>query len=271
VGERHSEIAKSKESGIMKYNIEYKTLCSKGLLRKINQDNFWCIGEFLESKNDGLTSPIIGVTDSKSTPAFAVFDGMGGEQQGEIAAYIAAECFDFVYNKGFKSDIGQFLDTVCREMNGAICKHIKEQHLSSCGTTAAILMFGKTDVYICNIGDSRIYRFSENKLTQISCDHNESDIFSRKPSLTQYLGIPETEFVIEPFITKAPYKNGDKYLICSDGLTDMVTEEEIIKTMAEAANQSDCAEELLNKALEAGGYDNITLIVCELRKNSIYN
>jgi protein phosphatase len=78
------------------------------------------------------------------------------------------------------------------------------------------------------------------------------------------LGIPETEFVIEPYITKASFKSGEKYLICSDGLTDMVSEDKISNIMAEVNNLTDCADALLNEALEAGGNDNITLILCEL-------
>ena len=250
----------------MNYYIEYTVLCHKGLVRSKNQDNFWCMGKFLDSENDGLTEPIVVTIDSKSFPAFAVFDGMGGEQQGEVAAYIAACSFENIYKENSKNDVEQFLLDACTNMNEAICEHIEEQHLRSSGSTVAILMFGKKDIYVCNIGDSRIYQFSDEKLTQISHDHSEIGITNRKASLTQNLGIPKTEFMITPYLAKGSYENRDKYLICSDGLTDMVSEDEIAKTMIANSKIAESAEMLLQKALESGGSDNITLILCEIRK-----
>jgi len=227
------------------------------------------MGEFLKSENDGVADPITGTADTKRIPAFAVFDGMGGEQQGEVAAYIAANTFDVGYKESPKRDVKQFLLDACANMNNAICVHIKEQHLRSSGATAAILMFGKRDIYVCNIGDSRIYQFSDDTLTQISHDHSETGMIDRKPPLTQHLGIPETEFVIAPYVAKGLYEKGDKYLICSDGLTDMVSEAEIAKTMTENSSIEQGAEVLLQKALEAGGHDNITLILCEIRRQGL--
>jgi len=227
------------------------------------------MGEFLQSKNDGLAESIIGTADAKSFPAFAVFDGMGGEQQGEVAAYIAAGRFDTTYRESSKNDIKQFLLEACASMNKAICTHAKEQHIRRSGSTVAILMFGKKDIYICNIGDSRIYQFSDNKLTQISHDHSETSITGRKPPLTQSLGVPETEFVIAPYVAKGLYESRDKYLICSDGLTDMVSEDEIGKIITENSGIIKSSEALLQKALEAGGHDNITLILCEIRRQGL--
>jgi protein phosphatase len=253
----------------MSYNIEYAVLCDTGLVRSKNQDNFWCMGEFLENENDGLAEPIAGTADAKGFPAFAVFDGMGGEQQGEVAAYLAARSFDIIYKEGDKSDIKQFLLDACTGMNKAICLHIEEQQLRYSGSTAAILMLGKKEIYVCNIGDSRVYQFNNGELTQISHDHSEISFTSRKPALTQSLGISEAEFVIAPYVAKGAYESGDKYLICSDGLTDMLTDEEISQTMSENNDVVECAEALLQKALESGGNDNITIILCEIRRRGL--
>ena len=252
----------------MTYCIEYTALCNKGLVRTNNQDNFWCMGEFLESENDGLAEPINGIAEAKDAPAFVVFDGMGGEQQGEVAAYIAAHNFDVAYKKNPKKDIKQFLLDTCAGMNKAICEHTKEKHIRSSGSTAAILVFGKKDIYICNIGDSRIYQHSGKKLTQITHDHCETSVTDRKPPLTQNLGINETDFIIALYIAKGIYENGDRYLICSDGLTDMVSEEEIAKTISESNRVKECAEALMQKALDMGGHDNITIILCEVQKTN---
>ena len=254
----------------MSYYVKYSVACNKGTMRLKNQDNFWCMGTFLKSDNDGLAELISGTVDVKDFPVFAVFDGMGGQQQGEVAAHIASLSFDSVYKNAPKFDIAQFLLSACAKMNEAICLHTSKEQLHCSGTTAAILAFGKTGIYVCNVGDSRIYQFSGNKLAQISQDHIEDGAFNIKPPLTQNLGIPVSDFVILPYVAKGEYNNRDRYLVCSDGLTDMVSDDEIAMLIA----GNDCitknAELLVAKALEAGGRDNITLILCEVRRTGLW-
>jgi len=253
----------------MNYRIEYTVLCEKGIIRQINQDNFWCMGQFLESKNDGLSVPITGAAKPKDSPAFAVFDGMGGEQQGEVAAYIAAKIFDARHETADKNDLRCFLLDACTDMNQAICDHANERLLKGCGATAAVLMFGKKEIYICNIGDSRVYQFSGKTLTQISKDHSETSAANKKPYLTQHLGIPREEFIIAPYVAKGVYGNR-RYLICSDGLTDMVADGDIAKMLAQHRDVTACANVLMQAALDAGGKDNITIILCEVRKRGLF-
>ena len=250
----------------MSYIIRYATICQKGLVREKNQDNFWCMNEFLALENEGADSAINGMTKNDIIPAFAVFDGMGGEQAGEVASHIAASVFDAFYNENTKKQIKTFILDACEQMNLAICDYVKKNELQTSGSTVAILIFGKTEIIACNIGDSRIYQFSNQKLTQISYDHSEMSVTHRKAPLTQSLGIPKSEFIIEPYLAKGLYTSGDRYLICSDGLTDMVTDEQIEKIMNENPDISQCAEILLQHALANGGHDNITIIICEVRR-----
>jgi len=250
----------------MSYNIEYTVLCNKGKLRANNQDNFWCMGAFLPSTNDGLTESVAGTTNTKNLPAFAIFDGMGGEQQGEVAAYIAASNFDTFYMESPKNDIKQFMLDACAKANTEICAHADKEKLRSTGTTAAILMFGAKEIFICNVGDSRIYHFCDNKLFQISHDHTTTDTLDNIPALTQSLGIPETEYTITPYVAKGVYNKRDIYMLCSDGLTDMVTDSDIEKIIAKNPSITNSGEELLKKALDAGGHDNITIILCEIQR-----
>jgi protein phosphatase len=224
------------------------------------------MGSFLECENTGLKEPLKGTADPKHSPAFAVFDGMGGEQNGEVAAYIAATTFDASYQEHPKAPAAAFLQDVCMRMNEAICDYIDKQQLHSSGATAAIVLFDKNDVHICNIGDSRIYRYRGGELTQISLSHcDESAVFG-KPLLTQNLGIPETEFIIEPYIAAEPHFCRDIYMICSDGLTDMVSDGDISAILSQKRDMDDCAEELKRKALEAGGVDNITIVLCQVNR-----
>ncbi|MEI6577999.1 MAG: PP2C family serine/threonine-protein phosphatase [Eubacteriales bacterium] len=253
----------------MKYNVEYACLCNKGKVRKENQDNFWCMGKYLESRNDGLLLPFFGVADVDESPAFAVFDGIGGEQCGEMAAYLAAFEFNKFFNEFGKKNTEFFLNFLCSEMNENICNYAEENKILSMGTTAAIIMFAKTFAFICNLGDSKIYKFSNSSLAQISQDHVTKSFYGgRKPALTQCLGIPEDEFVINPYIAEEKCSEGDRFLICSDGLTDMLSEDEIKLILSQNNRISDCAESLMNAALDNGGIDNITIILCEYLKEN---
>jgi protein phosphatase len=133
------------------------------------------------------------------------------------------------------------------------------------GTTAAMLLFSKHNITLCNIGDSRIFRISENEMFQVSMDHVSIAPFGKKPFLSQNLGIPPEEVVIEPYFSSGDYFNGDKYLICSDGLTDMVSENEICQIIC-SNSINDSTNLLLQKALENGGRDNVTIILLEVKQ-----
>ena len=257
----------------MKCEIYYAVACNKGKIRSINQDNFWYAGKYLEMANDGLETIESGKIDAEDCPAFAVFDGMGGEQYGEAAAYVAAKTFDSL-NKNMKTaDAKQFLVDSCRQMNDNITAYAKQKLADCVGTTAAIIMFGEKGVCACNMGDSKIYRYDNKNLTQISKDHVVDIFKNKKPPLSQFLGINESEFVIEPYIAQEKYIKDGRWLICSDGLTDMVSEDEIKDILAKNEDAKACVEILLESALANGGRDNVTIILCKANrlKRSIFD
>ena len=101
---------------------------------------------------------------------------------------------------------------------------------------------------------------------QISEDHVESRTgrAHRKAPLTQHLGIDPEDMLIEPYIAKGELKKGDMYLLCSDGLTDMLSNFEISCPMHDSKRVDECAGQLIQAALEKGGRDNITVIVCRI-------
>ena len=96
-------------------------------------------------------------------------------------------------------------------------------------------------------------------------DHYAVGIYGRKPPLSQNLGIPEKELLIDPYLAVGSYSGGDIYLLCSDGLTDMVEREEIASTLSDTPFE-EAAERLLNRALENGGKDNITILLCRIER-----
>ena len=246
----------------MSYVIKYYYTSHIGKCRKTNQDNLYCNGNYLNYDNCGTDGIIEGVLSPSSQAVFAVFDGMGGEECGEMAAYLAAkELSEFQFKKDVKQDFADF----CKNANTKICNYTDAHKLTSMGTTAALLKFAKDQIGLCNVGDSKIFQFSEGKLQQISYDHVGISAFGKKPPLSQNLGIPESELILSPYVATGEYHNGDIYLICSDGITDMLPVPNIEKILCEEKG-SVAAEQLLKQALDNGGKDNITFILIRIEK-----
>lgn len=243
--------------------IKYFYTSNIGRCRKANQDNLYCDGVFLPSENHGTEGIREGCVQTQDRPVFAIFDGMGGEECGEVAAYLAArEMAGF----SFGEDMGTDLQEYCRQANAAICRYTRENRVTTMGTTAAILRFTDTQAGLCNVGDSKIFLYSKGALNQLSYDHVGICVGGRKPPLTQNLGIEETELIIDPYVAMGAYAPGDGFLLCSDGLTDMVTEErirEILKKKRKAAKM------LLQEALDNGGRDNVSFVLLYVKKKSI--
>ena len=225
--------------------IIYSAVTDKGKKRKENQDRIFV--------SDSINAAI----DINKNPCFAVFDGMGGEQRGGTASEIAKLVLEKKYKKtGFED--------ICLTANKMICLYMKKNNVFRMGTTAAMLGFDNSYAYFCNIGDSRIYKIANNEIEQLSVDHvMNTGRFRTRRVLTQYLGIPENEIVIEPYMRKKELRSGDTFLLCSDGLTDMVTDE-IIKDIIIKSDIEDTANKLYEKAIANGGKDNISIIVCKI-------
>lgn len=243
----------------MSIEIEYCCQSNIGKLRKINQDNYICGKKFLTEDNRNIPSYISGTVDSTEGILLGVFDGMGGEECGEVASLIASQ-EAYKTNINFHPDVLVTLEDLCMRANQKICDFAYENNVESTGTTCAMLAFTSDTIGLCNVGDSKIYRLSGGVLQQVSVDHVGLAINpNRKPPLSQNLGIPEEEMVIEPYFAKGGYSNGDIYLICSDGLTDMVPEtyiRDVLCTMP--MNQA--VDTLVEAALANGGRDNVTVI-----------
>ena len=114
-------------------------------------------------------------------------------------------------------------------------------------------------------GDSRAYRLREGEFLQLSKNHVDLREGEKKGPLTQHLGIRPDDYLIEPYIAKGELRHGDQYLLCSDGLTDMLTNVEIDGIMSDTITATECAQRLVDAALEKGGRDNVTAIVCRIR------
>lgn len=192
----------------MNYNILYSCVSHVGKIRRINQDNIICGGFYMQMNGEYNKFPLCGEVSSKTPSVFGVFDGMGGEEHGEIASYIAAKNAASL-NPG--NDAVAALSRFCNKTNKDICDYTNDNGISAMGTTAAMLCFTSKGITLCNIGDSRIFRFCKGILEQISTDHVATAAYGVKPPLSQNLGIPPTELIIEPYFAQGAYNDGDIY------------------------------------------------------------
>ena len=245
--------------------IRYFYTSHVGKCRKANQDNFFCNGHFLPSDNRGTDGICSGKVSAELGPVFAVFDGMGGEECGEMAAYLASKTMS---EFSFGADMAEDLTAFCKQANEEICRCTRSHAITSMGTTAAILRFTPEKASLCNVGDSKIFLYTRDALTQLSYDHVGISVAGRKPPLTQNLGIEETELIIDPFVALGDYQPGNRFLICSDGLTDMVSAERIREILKYRGKKA--ARLLLKEALQNGGRDNVSFILIHIPKRNIF-
>ena len=134
----------------MTYEIEYAYTSHVGKIRANNEDNFWCCGESLPAQNFGTSGIFTGSASRKSLPVIAVFDGMGGESCGEIAAETAVREFGRFYGENrekLKKFPEEFLEDVCESMNREVVRYGEENRIGSMGTTAAVVAFSRAVSY----------------------------------------------------------------------------------------------------------------------------
>jgi len=248
--------------------IEAACGCNRGKIRSNNEDNVYFFGRCLPLIHDG-TKKISGVESGIQNGLFlAVFDGMGGESCGEEASFAAAQELQLVGKKliDYFFPEREFLTRTMLRLNDAVVKRAHELCVERMGSTLVALYFSAGNVYVCNLGDSRAYRLRYGEFMQLSQDHVYRSTNGRKKSpLTQYLGIDPDYMTLEPFICKGSLIEEDQYLLCSDGLTDMLSNMEIMTIMLNSKDSRSCASQLIDAALKRGGQDNVTVIVCKIK------
>jgi serine/threonine protein phosphatase PrpC len=203
-------------------------------------------------------------------PVYAVADGMGGAQAGEVASRIAAEAFDARTDEGTPE---QQLARVATEANRRIFELAQEDSSrSGMGTTLTGLLVDDEEVAIVHVGDSRAYVFREGELRRLTRDHSlveelrrqgrltpeEAEEHPQRSIITRALG-PERDVELDVHTHRA--RSGDVYLICSDGLTSMVREERVQEILAGSDSLRSAVDELVAEANEMGGRDNITVVL----------
>ena len=214
---------------------------------------------------------------------FVVADGMGGHNAGEVASAMAIKMLGQAQNEGI-ADANQ-LAKVIEKINLAIFQASANQtDQRGMGTTLAVLALTPSNssndvsVAVANIGDSRTYLLRNDEFRQVSVDHSyvqdlvseglitreEARTHARRNIVTRALGI-EPSVAVDTWTL--PLINGDRYILCSDGLVDEVTDEAIEKCVKQQIEPQKVAEELVAIANANGGRDNITVIVVDVKSD----
>jgi PPM family protein phosphatase len=210
------------------------------------------------------------------SPLFVVADGMGGAQAGEVASRIAVESFQPGLRDAREPELE--LAELARAANARIheLSHSNAEQ-AGMGTTLTAAYVGEEEIAIAHVGDSRAYCMRDGELVRLTDDHSLVDELMRQGRLTPEEAVehpqrsvitralgPEGTVDVDTRSFRA--RAGDVYLLCSDGLTTMVPEAKIAELLAEHERLRDAGEALIAAANEAGGRDNITVLLLRLEE-----
>ena len=206
-------------------------------------------------------------------------DGMGGYERGEDASAIMVDTLIGDNVPEMSKDPSHWLSDKVNKANSHIYG-LSSQEQTVMGTTCSALLIWKKQIYFAHVGDSRIYLFAEGKLKQLTCDHTvvgemmrsggitaaEAAVHPQRSILTQAIG---TSPQVKPdiFNLMDPVRKGDRFLLCSDGLYDLVPDDEICRLLAQPSLRK-AALSLVETAKKHGGYDNITVVIVEINEKT---
>lgn len=246
---------------------------AKGLVRGNNEDNFYLQGQYMElSRMD--EGGLFTLDCSSRVQVYAVSDGMGGEAAGEIAAFHVVSSLPgpAADRRPLRADaLRAWTQTTSDEIYSAA----KEKEERSGATLVMLVMEGDRGRLV-NVGDSRIYALRGGALEQLTqdqtevqrlvdlghLDQEEARVHPMRHMINRYMGMPGEGMRLEPEISEIfPLAEDDRFLLCSDGLTDMVRDEEIVAVLRSAGSPKQAAQHLVEAAIGAGGRDNVTVMV----------
>ncbi|MEG1880146.1 MAG: Stp1/IreP family PP2C-type Ser/Thr phosphatase [Oscillospiraceae bacterium] len=231
-----------------------------GCIRELNEDSFKICG-FSPTENSGFC---------------VLADGMGGHSAGEVASQkavdVVSESLNGILDECERKSLPQIINRAIEEANSQIYNLAKQDTAKAgMGTTIVVSCFEPDGAYIANVGDSRAYAYRNDELYQITRDHSvveemvengsitreEARFHPQKNIITRALGTDDDTCAD---IFEYDYCLGDVLIMCSDGLSGMVSDREISYIIKSGKDAKDIVEELIKSAKESGGTDNITVI-----------
>lgn len=249
--------------------IDIQAICDKGRVRENNEDALSIGGIFLRDDAINLTVDV----QENSVFYLLVSDGMGGHEKGEEASEITLDelkeqfSMNEIQSDTFSDDINEAAKYISYKLNNAAYEQGQSKPMG-CTLTGMVWHYGK--IYLVNAGDSRTYRFRGGILRQLTTDQTERGISGNPQAckaLLNCIGGGLTGKILTDDITNKIIDD-DVILICSDGLTDMLTDDEIEALLTEGITtegmEEGLAEKMKEKACEAGGYDNVSIILAKL-------
>jgi len=209
-----------------------------------------------------------------SPPFFAVADGMGGAKAGEVASKIAAGTFEGEADSGEPPEAQ--LARILREANRRIYElALKDESHHGMGTTLTAAMVHGNEISFAHVGDSRAYVLRSGDLEQLTSDHSlvaelersgqispeAAEHHPQRSIITRALG-PEPEVEVDTYTVTG--RDGDLFLLCSDGLTSMISDQEVASILRSSESLEEAADALVRAANQSGGKDNITVVLFRL-------
>jgi PPM family protein phosphatase len=207
-------------------------------------------------------------------PFFAVADGMGGAKAGEVASAMAAETFQGESDSGEPAEAQ--LTRILREANRRIYElAVSDDSHRGMGTTVTAAKVTGNEVSLGHVGDSRAYRMRDGELEQLTRDHSlvaelersgqitpeAAEHHPQRSIITRALG-PEPDVQVDTYTLAG--RDGDLFLICSDGLTSMISDDELTSILRSSDTLDEAADSLVRAANQSGGKDNITVVLFRL-------
>ena len=242
----------------------HMTAASKvGCVRSQNEDMVLLGSHFV--RNDAFSTRV-DLTNSDRY-IMAVADGMGGHNRGDVASSDALHNLEFYFHdlptglrpESIKDKFEDWLDSINNIIDS---KGRSDEQYKGMGTTLVGLAFYEGQFYTLNCGDSRLYRFRDGDLTQLTSDHSLSNMLGSSQHsnvITNCIGGGATSSFIDIVNITDDIKEGDVYMLCSDGLSDMLPDSIIYTLLAEGSD----ANTLCDAAVAAGGLDNVSCCVLQ--------
>ncbi|MCL2772914.1 MAG: hypothetical protein FWD71_06150 [Oscillospiraceae bacterium] len=256
--------------------------------KKINEDNFYMNGIYVAEGN-AVNGAVYSDNNRRRIQFYAVFDGIGDDVKSDIntnmnfydgqnSSFIAADMLAKLQRHlKTKQEYGldDYILRYIRKTNKNICDYMRQKSIRT-GSSFALLCFDKNTICAYNVGNSKIFILRDNRITLLSQNDTkvESLIMAKQVSadiarytpdnkiLTQHLGVFDDEKSISVHINeKLTLRNGDKFLVCSDGLCDYLTNERIYQILSRDISETEIVRDLVIEAMQNGGRDNLTIIV----------
>lgn len=265
----------------MSIMIDAAVINDKGRIRSNNEDNYYFNGAYIKREDVDAGSCESRVFQ-QATQYYAVCDGMGGADAGEDASYRVVSELGTILSRSDPMEAAGSFDREIQVLSNAIYDAARARGIHS-GTTLAMLALCDLSAYSVNVGDSRVYLARKGALRQLSIDHSEVQrmismgvitpeegrTHPRRHVISQYLGMPSDDARVSATMSKAVVPEaGDWFLLCSDGLTDMVENWEIQSILQKAGTAAAAAKALKDAALSRGGKDNVTVLCLRVMRVS---